>query len=155
MRGKRGIGHVGGDVEANAIDLTTIVRTCDWIMCELLRVFHGLPLEEAQALVDSLAAKHLPVVWEVGARKRVLRTDLNYKQKVLLLLYAGAESSALSEELFEWSEHSRMASFRHAVLRPMHKTKLIEYDEADEIVYLSPLGVAEVETSLLPGPGAA
>ena len=155
MRGKRGIGHLGGDVEANAIDMAMIVRTCDWIMCELLRVFHSLPLEEAQALVDSLAAKHLPVVWEVGGRKRILRTNLNYKQKVLLLLYAGTESSALSEELFEWGEHSHMASFRRDVLRPMHKAKLVEYDEADEIVYLSPLGVAEVETSLLPDPSAA
>lgn len=30
MRGKRGIGHVGGDIEANSIDLATIVRMCDW-----------------------------------------------------------------------------------------------------------------------------
>lgn len=155
MRGKRGIGHVGGDVEANAIDMATIVRICDWIMCELIRVFHSLPLEEAQAQVDSLATKHLPIVWEVGGRKRVLRTDLTYKQKVLLLLYAGTESSALAEELFNWSEYSNMTLFRRDILRKMHKTKLIEYDETNEIVYLSPLGVAEVESTLLPDPSTA
>lgn len=149
MRGKRGIGHVGGDVEANAIDMATIVRTCDWIVCELIRVYHGLPLEEAQALVDSLAAKHLPLVWEVGGRKRVLRTDWSYKKKVLVLLYSGIESSVLSEELFEWSEHPRRSTFRRDVLRPLHENKLIEYDEVDEIVYLSPWGVAEAEASLL------
>ncbi len=152
MRGKRGIGHVGGDVEANSIDLATIVRTCDWIMCELLRVFHKLPLEDAQSLIDSLASKHMPLVWEVGGRKRVLRTDMNYKQKVLLLLYSGTESSVLSEELFDWTEHSHMPSFRRDVLWPMHKAKLIEYDKDEEIVYLSLLGVGEVESLLLPDP---
>lgn len=146
IRGKRGIGHVGGDVEANAIDLATIVRISDWIMCELIRVFHDLPIEEAQALVDSLATKQVQDIWQVAGKKRILRKKLNYKQKVLLLLYSQSESAALSEELFEWCEHSHMPSFRRDVLAPMHKVKLVEYDREEEIVYLSPLGVDEAET---------
>ncbi len=118
MRGKRGIGHVGGDIEANSIDLATIVRVCDWVLCELVRVYHSLPIEDAQAVVDSLATKQLPDVWEVGGTKRILRTGLNYKQKVLLLLYSQPESAALAEELFEWSEHSNVSVFRRDVLRP-------------------------------------
>lgn len=149
MRGKRGIGHVGGDIEANRIDTATIVRVSDWIVCELIRVFHRLPLEEAQAIIDSVAVKDLPVIWEVGGRKRVLRTDLNYKQKVLLLLYASIENSALAEELFDWSEHASMSHFRRDVLRPMHVSKLIEYDHSEGIIYLSPLGIAEVEGTIL------
>ena len=148
MRGKRGIGHVGGDIEANAIDLATIVRICDWVMCELIRVYHKLPIEEAQALVDSLAAKQVPDVWQVGGKKRVLRAGMNYKQKVLLLLYSQPESAALSEDLFDWSEHSHMAHFRRDVLNSLHKAKLVEYDRAEEIVYLSPLGVSEIEKLL-------
>ncbi len=108
-----------------------------------------MPLEDAQALIDSLAAKSLPVIWEVGGKKRVLRTNISYKQKVLLLLYAEAESSALLEELFTWTEHSQISAFRRDVLRPLHKDKLIEYDETEEIIYISPLGLAEVEESLL------
>ena len=38
-----------------------------------------------------------------------------------------------------------MPAFRRDVLNPMHKAKLVEYDRAEEIVYLSPLGVDEVE----------
>jgi hypothetical protein len=148
MRGKRGIGHVGGDIEANSIDLATIVRMCDWVMCELIRVYHNLPIEDAQAVVDSLATKQVPDIWEVGGKKRVLRTGMNYKQKVLLLLYSQAESAALSEELFDWSEHSHMAHFRRDVLIPLHKSKFVEYDRTEEIVHLSPLGVSEVEKLL-------
>ncbi len=139
---------MGGDIEPNSIDLATIVRMCDWVMCELIRVFHNLPIEDAQAMVDSLATKQVQDIWEVGGKKRVLRTSMNYKQKVMLLLYSQPESAALSEELFEWSEHSHMASFRRDVLRPLHQSKCIEYDRAEEIVYLSPVGVSEVEKFL-------
>jgi len=148
LRGKRGIGHVGGDIEANGIDLATIVRICDWIMCELLRVFHSMPIEDAQALLDSMAIKSIPIVWDISGKKRILKTDLSYKQKILLLLYSSAESSALTEELYEWVEHPSLSQFRRDVLRPMHRSRLIEYDESNEIVTLSPLGLSEVETTL-------
>lgn len=154
MRGKRGIGHVGGDVEANTIDLATIVRVCDWIMCELVRVFHSLPIEDAQAVVDSLATKQIPDIWEIAGRKRILRAGLNYKQKTLLLLYSQAESAALAEELFEWSEHSHMPAFRRDVLNAMHKSKLVEYDREEQIVYLSPLGVNKAEVIINDGTAA-
>lgn len=154
MRGKRGIGHVGGDIEANSIDLATIIRISDWVMCELVRVYHDLPIENAQAVVDSLAAKEIPDVWEIGGKKRILRAGLNFKQKVLLLLYSQADSAALAEELYDWSEHSHMANFRRDVLRPLHIAKLVEYDRAEEIVHLSPRGIAEVEEILSDGTAA-
>lgn len=66
----------------------------------------------------------------------------------MLLLYSQAESAALSEELFDWSEHSHMANFRRDVLKPLHDSKYVEYDRTEEIVYLSPLGVSEVERLL-------
>ncbi|MEA2564211.1 MAG: hypothetical protein QOH06_5715 [Acidobacteriota bacterium] len=121
---------------------------CDWVMCELIRVFHNLPIEDAQAVVDSLATKQVQDIWEVAGKKRVLRRGMNYKQKVMLLLYSQPESAALSEELFEWSEHSHMAHFRRDVLKALHKSKFVEYDRTEEIVYLSPLGVSEVESIL-------
>lgn len=149
MRGKRGIGHVGGDIESNLIDMAAIVRVSDWVMCELLRVYHNLPLEKAQALLDSLATKDLPMVWAIDGRHRVLDPNMNNKNKVLLLLYSNEASSALSEELFDWIEHPKMSNFRRDILRPMHKSKLIEYNESDEIVYISPVGISEVETNIL------
>src|SRR6266566_2569943 len=63
LRNKRGIGHVGGDVDANHIDAMTMARTCDWIMCELIRINHNLSLEEAQDIVDNLAQRNMPEVW--------------------------------------------------------------------------------------------
>lgn len=149
LRGKRGIGHVGGDVEANEIDGTTTVRVCDWIICELIRIYHKLSLEEAQAIVDALTVRSVPDIWEVAGKKRVLLKGLSYKDTTLVLLYADPEAGVLSEDLFLWTEHSNFAVFRRDVLGSLHRGRLVEYDRDTEIVYISPLGVREVEERIL------
>ena len=149
LRNKRGIGHVGGDVDANRIDATTIARVCDWVMCELIRVYHNLSLEEAQDLVDGLAQRNIPDIWHVAGKKRVLRDGLDFKQKVLLLCYQEPENAVLSEDLFAWVEYSHLPMFKKAVLIPLHKSRLIEYDKDSDTVTISPLGIKEVEERIL------
>lgn len=149
MRGKRGIGHVGGDVDANEIDLKTVVQLVDWVICELVRIYHKLSLEEAQAIVDILATRTLPEIWQIAGKKRVLRTDLNFKQKVLLLAYGDIESGVMTEDLFSWTEHSNLTMFKKTVLKPLHDKKFIEYDRESEITHISPLGIKEVEERIL------
>jgi len=149
LRGKRGIGHVGGDVEANSIDLATIVRISDWVICELIRIFHGLSIEEAQGIVDALSTRAVPDIWEVAGKKRVLKQGLDFKQQVLLLAYSDVQGGVLSDDLFSWTEYSNFAMFKKNVLVPLHQKKLIEYDRESEIIYLSPIGVKEVEQKLL------
>jgi hypothetical protein len=149
LRGKRGIGHVGGDVEANAIDTATIVRVCDWILCELIRIYHGLSLEEAQAMIDAFSSRSIPEIWEVMGKKRVLRTDLNAKQKTLMLAYTDIHGGILVEDLFASLEYSNLYMFKIKVLKPLHDDILIEWDRENDAVFISPLGVQEVETKIL------
>lgn len=149
LRGKRGIGHVGGDVEANEIDCITTVRVCDWIFCELIRIYHGLSLEEAQSVVDSVSVRNIPNIWEISGKKRVLRRDLNYLQKTLLLAYSELEKGVPSEDLFLWCEYSNFNYYKRDVLCKLHKDKLIEYDKESEIIFISPLGIQEVENNIL------
>jgi len=145
MRSKRGIGHVGGDVDANVIDVATLTRVADWIICELVRVYHSLSLEEAQDIVDGLATREIPEIWEVDGKKRVLNPGLTKKTQTLLLLYSDPSSAVLIEDLCSWVEYANIAHYRRDVLRPMHKARLIEYDEEVGSVRLSPSGVKEVE----------
>ena len=149
MRSKRGIGHVGGDVEANQIDSATLTRLADWTVCEFVRVYHGLSLEEAQDLVDTLATRSMPDIWEVGGKKRVLRDGLSASQQVLVLLYSDSTSYVLAEDLCDWVEYSQPSMFKRNVLRPLHNKRLIEFDDESSVVYLSPTGVREVEQSIL------
>lgn len=148
MRNKRGVGHVGGDVDANAIDIATMARTADWIICELIRVYHQLSLEEAQAIIDGLAARDIPQIWEVDGKKRVLVRGLTVKQQTLLLLYSEPSSAVLDDDLCDWVEYATLPLYRRDVLRPLHKERLIEYDVELGVVRLSPVGAVEAEKRL-------
>lgn len=149
MRNKRGIGHLAGDVDSNRVDAMTIVQVADWVLCELIRVYHGLSIEEAQDLVDSLAQRQLPIVWEVAGKRRVLREGLTKSDETLLLLYATTDFTVLAEDLCEWVEYSALHLYKRNVLEALHKKRLVEYDRDNDVVHLSPLGVAKVEKQLL------
>ena len=152
LRNKRDIGHVGGDVDANEIDAATCSRTVDWCVAELIRLYHGVSLEEAQELIDALAVRQLPAIWEISGRKRVLRNGLSLRQQTLCLLYSDPHTAVASEDLVEWIDTARPADFKARVLRPMHTERLIEYDRTTETVMLSPLGAERAETLIRQSP---
>lgn len=149
LRNKRGIGHVGGDVDANRLDSQVIATASDWIICELIRIFHNLSLEEAQDLVDSVSTRQIPDIWEVAGRKRVLRDDLDFKDKTLLLLYSSNDQGALVEDLFLWTKYSNPHVFKRAVLAPLDKKCLVDFDSETDFVTISPLGIKRVEDKIL------
>jgi hypothetical protein len=152
MRNTRGIGHLGGDVDPNAIDAAIIGKTADWILCELIRIHHHLSLEEAQDIIDALAIRQLPDVWEVAGKRRVLKDGLVAKDQALLLLYSAQEGSVLTEDLISWIEYSNPSVFKSKVLSKLHSDRLVEWDRDIESVTLSPKGAKHVEEFLLAVP---
>ena len=149
MRNKRGIGHIGGDVDANEIDTAVMTRTADWVLCELVRIHHGMSLEEAQDLVDSISVRQLPAIWEVAGKKRVLKKGLSSSDQVLLILYSSKETAVLVEDLCDWIEYSNLSVFKARVLKTLHKKRMIEYDKETDVVLLSPTGAQRVEDHIL------
>lgn len=149
LRNKRGIGHVGGDIDANAIDAATCVRVADWCLAELMRIVHTLSLEEAQGLLDSISMKQMPYVWSVMGRQRVLAKGLDYSSQTLLLLYSSSDSSVPVEDLFDWVEHPRLATFRFDILGRLHASRFIEYDKETQMIVISPKGISRVEKEIL------
>ena len=77
VRNNRGVGHAGGDVNPNYMDATVAIGICNGILAELVRVFHGMSISEAQRLVDALNERRVPLVWESEEVKRGL--DLIYR----------------------------------------------------------------------------
>jgi hypothetical protein len=148
LRNKRGVGHTGGDVDPNHMDATLVVATTDWMMAEIVRIFHAISTHEAQAIVESLIVKQLQVVWEVDGKHRVLDASLSYTDKALLLLYKHHPKPVNEGDLISWTEHSNASTFRRDVLKRCHRRKLIEYDAAKKQVFLSPLGVTHVENTI-------
>lgn len=86
VRNNRGVGHVGGDVNPNHMDATFVLTSANWVMGELIRVFHNVTTNQAQSIVDGLAERQIPLIWEGKDTRRVLQPNLRIQSQVLLLL---------------------------------------------------------------------
>jgi hypothetical protein len=149
IRNNRGVGHVGGDVDPNLMDATAVFGMASWVLAELIRVFHQVTTAEAQAAVDALSERKLPLVWSPGpGLKRVLDTTLSAADQTLLLLH---QSLAWVEEssLFSSVEYSNASAYRTNVLVKLHAKRLIEYDKAEKRARISPKGSARVEKEIV------
>lgn len=144
IRNQRGVGHAGGDVNPNQMDATAVLYMSKWLMAELVRLLHGLTTDEATEVVEALVEREVSLVWKWGDKRRVLLTGLTQKQQVLFLLSGVTEAS--ENELVRWLEHKRADNLRINVLRPMHKERLIDYDETTRVIRLLPPGVQAAET---------
>ncbi|HLL27687.1 MAG TPA: hypothetical protein VKT73_08555 [Xanthobacteraceae bacterium] len=150
IRNNRGVGHVGGDVDANHMDAEFVQGTASWILAELVRIFHGASIDEAQTAVDALVERKTPAIWVVGQTKRVLDARMNAKDQVLMLLHH-SEGWVSANDLFRWTEYSNESVFRAKVLSALHKDRLIEFDDEREAACISPRGGMDVERRLLKG----
>lgn len=115
-----------------------------WLMAELIRLLHTTTTDEATELVESLIEREVALIWSHEDKRRVLQTDLSWKQQVLVLLLA--ETGDVAEgDLIRWLEHKNPANLRKDVLRPMHRARLVEYDASAKTIRLLPPGVSAAE----------
>jgi len=148
IRNNRGVGHLGGDVNPNAMDALCVLEMSKWIVSELVRIFHNVTTEEAAALVSSLIQRNIPLIWQVGGKLRVLKPNMAMKDKTLALLYHCVDPVP-EQNLLEWVEHSNASVFRRDILRKSHREKFLEYDEKAGTALISPIGIDYVEASVL------
>lgn len=149
IRNNRNVGHVGGDVNPNHMDAVCVLQMSKWVMAELVRVLHGVSTDEATVIVDSLVERDTPLIWEVGGKKRVLRTGLSFRDMTLLVLHA-TSGPAAERDLVSWLEYSNPAAYCRNILVKLHRERLIEYDAAARTAEISPTGIEYVEERLLP-----
>jgi hypothetical protein len=144
VRNNRNVGHVGGDVDSNHMDAVAILSMSNWIMGELVRVYHNLNTAQAQQLVDALVEVRLPAVWtgDDGV-KRVLETSLKLNEQILLLA-AVSMPDVTATQLVEWIEYDD-DKYVMRTIRALHTRRLIEFTEKTGKVRILPPGTKAVE----------
>jgi len=145
IRNKRGVGHLGGDVNPNIADASFLVACADWVMAELFRIHYQCSLDEAQRIVNSLVQRRLNLVHELEKVKRVLLPSLSHRDQTLLLLASAYPEKVSDRNLIAWIEPANLARYRNGVLRLLHSKRLIEYEETGLCAILPP-GLKYVES---------
>lgn len=148
VRNKRGVGHLGGDVNPNRVDASLLVACADWVMAELFRIYYQCSLEKAQTVVDALVQRPLSLVFELENTKRVLLPRLSYKNKTLLLLASEFPDKVSESDLLAWIETKDKPRYRRRILRTLHSERMIEYEEPNWCKILPP-GLRYVDAQYL------
>jgi hypothetical protein len=112
-------------------------------------IFHSTTLSEAQRTVDMLVERRHPLVWESEGVRRVLDPGMNKSNQALVLLYSIPGWSA-AKALCDWVEYSSLSLFKSNILKPLHKTRMIEYDASNSRAQITPVGIQFTENELLP-----
>jgi len=144
VRNNRNVGHVGGDVDSNHMDSAAVLAISGWIMCELVRVLHSMSTSDAQQVVDALAIRRIPLVWDgANGMRRVLDPKVRLEDQVLLLLGEGTEVHV--SDLLTWTGAANKAYFKK-VLRALAKSRMIELSADGNDAAILPPGSARVES---------
>ena len=147
IRNNRGVGHVDGDIDPNHMDATCVLQMAKWIVAELIRVLHGMPIDDAAELVEALVEREVPLVWKVGDVRRVLDPEMGASDRTLLLLH-GVPGLVDEATLRGWVEYANSTRYRR-ILEQLHAEKLLEYDRAAKTAVISPRGVQYVEEEII------
>lgn len=138
VRNNRNVGHVGGDVNSNAMDANYVFSSVSWIVAELIRHFHGITTEDAQGIVDRITERKIEIVWAKDRIKRILNPKIPKKHQVLILLQSEASMEVDVTVLQQWIEYKNRSDYLK-MIRALHKAKLVEFTK-DQRVILLPTG---------------
>jgi len=148
IRSKRGVGHTG-EVDANLMDATLVMAVCDWVMAELIRLYHEWSADEAQSIVDRLVKRSVPIIYDRDGIKTILR-QASYDEATLLFLYYEGEKDVPVGNLSRWVGYPNVTIFKKSILEKLHTEKKLYLNEKARLCRILPPGLQYVEESILP-----
>lgn len=138
VRNNRGVGHVGGDVDPNAMDASFVMATSSWIISELIRFYHGVSTEDATKITANITEIHVPMIWKVGDKRRILKVGLPIPEQVLILVSMSNDQVSISD-ISDWTDYKNK-SYLRKIAKQLHVNRLVEYTEHIDSLAISPTG---------------
>ena len=145
VRNKRNVAHLADGIDPNQQDATMVVRNMEWVLAELVRLYHNISAKEAHRIIIDLVSKEVPLIQVFDGFPRVLK-QLKASDHFLVLMYWRGAEGATYEELHAWSRAPMLANLRRT-LKALDDKDLIHL-QGDKYV-LTHLGERDVETRKL------
>lgn len=142
IRNKRDVAHLGDGIDPNVQDATLVVRNMEWVLAELVRMFHDVSPEVAHAMIDEIVSKEVPLVQEFDGHPRILK-QLRASDHFLVLLYWRGTTGATLDELRTWARQPMRAQIRRT-LNTLDSTKDFVHVQSERY-FLTRLGERYVE----------
>lgn len=143
IRNKRDAAHLADGIDANLQDATLVVAGLDWVLAEFVRLFHGVPADEAQKIISDLVRKRVPAVQDINGFLKILNPALQVSDRLLVLLYERGVQGATRDELRSWVHPKMRQNLNRALHHLEHDRTLIH--STGEIFQITESGMRDVE----------
>lgn len=141
VRNKRDVAHLRDGIDPNQQDASLVIRNMEWVMAELVRLYHSVSATEAHGIIADLVSKDVPLIQVFEGFPRVLKQVRSSDHALVLLYWRGAEG-ATYEQLQAWARAPMRANLKRT-LKAMDDKDLIHL-QGDRYV-LTRLGEDDVE----------
>jgi hypothetical protein len=102
VRNKRDAAHLADGIDPNVQDATLVISVLDWVLAELIRLYHNVPPNVASQMVDGVVKRVAPVVQDFNGFLKILNPKLKVSDHCTVLLYQRGELGATYDELESW-----------------------------------------------------
>ncbi len=103
-------------------------------------------INEAQRIVDSVNEVRIPIVAEVDGFVRVQNTNLDAREKALVVLYYKQPTKVEDSQLSTWVKYANPSRFKTTILKRMDAEALIHYEAG--LCTLLPKGIRYLEENV-------
>jgi hypothetical protein len=141
VRNKRDVVHLSDGIDPNQQDATLVVRNMEWVLAELVRIFHNVSPAEAHSIIVDLVSKDVPLIQVFDGFPRILGSLGASDHFLVLLFWRGAEGATF-EELRAWARPVMRANAKRTL--GLLDTKDLLHLQGDRYV-LTHLGERDVE----------
>lgn len=114
VRNKRDVAHLGDGIDPNQQDATLVVRNMEWVLAELVRLYHNVSPTEAHGIIVDLVSKDVPLIQVFDGFPRVLK-QLKASDHFLALLYWRGVEGATLDDLKSWARATMRAQIRRTL----------------------------------------
>jgi len=142
FRNNRDVAHLGG-FTANNIDAQFVLSCANWISAEFIRVYSNYTMEDAQALIDSIAIPTYPVIFDIEGDGFIARSDLSAGEEVLVLV---SVKKCDFDVLFSKTKDKNKTRFKKTLDKLVLEKKIVLKSDSYHIL---PNGINEVQTKNL------
>lgn len=114
VRNKRDVAHLGDGIDPNQQDATMVVRNMEWVLAELVRLYHDVSATQAHGIIVDLVSKDVPLIQVFDGFPRVLK-QLKASDHVLALLYWRGVEGGTFTELHSWARAAMRANLKRTL----------------------------------------
>jgi hypothetical protein len=145
VRNKRDVAHLADGIDPNQQDATMVIRNMEWVLAELVRLFHNVSPAEAHGIITDLVSREVPLIQVFDGYPRILK-HLKASEHFLVLLHWRGSEGATLEQLRSWARPTMRSQIKRT-LNGLDAKDLLHL--LADTYLLTDLGVREVESRRL------